>query len=72
MVSKRRHKNILEKTNMEEVKEEKILSKKEIRRRKKLGELFEKRRRKGHEKWVRKIRREAAKTEQKPQDGEEQ
>lgn len=46
---------------MEEVKEEKILSKKEIRRRKKLGELFEKRRRKGHEKWVRKIRREAAK-----------
>jgi len=46
---------------MEEVKEEKILSKKEIRRRKKLGELFEKRRRKGHAKWVRKIRREAAK-----------
>lgn len=46
---------------MEEVKEEKILSKKEIRRRKKLGKLFEKRRRKGHEKWVRKIRREAAK-----------
>ena len=46
---------------MEEVKEEKILSKKEIRRRKKLGELFEKRRRKGHAKWVRKVRREKAK-----------